>query len=174
MRTESESKRPIPENFAQTSEISAFNFQHELCKSFVNSLKTRLQLSTELPMGHLLVSGPNFGGKSTLMQLIANSLFDEMRIFASRIDCNEFKGTHFNTRFATRFKQSLSGKSPDTVGNLLDVRLKILKIRTPALLLLDNLDFLNSQVEDEDRRRFISKVYTSVFFTYLVNVCLLI
>jgi hypothetical protein len=163
MRTESESKRPIPENFAQnsTSEIFAFNFQKVLCENFVNSLKTRLQLTAanKLPMGHLLVSGSNFGGKSTLMQLIANLLFDEMRIFASRIDCNEFKGTLFRSFNSNEFL----GKSPDSIGTLLDARLKVLRIRTPALLLLDNFDFLNSQVEDEDRRRFISKVYTSKF-----------
>lgn len=55
------------------------------------------------------------------------------------------------------------GKSPDIIANLLNTRLRVLKIRQPSVLLLDNLDFLNAQVEDEDRRRFISKVYLSMF-----------
>ncbi|KAI6191380.1 Peroxin-1 [Aphelenchoides bicaudatus] len=148
LRTESETKRSsIPDNFAQTqsNEILVFDFQKAVCNNFIDSLKTRLKLATDLSMGHLLITGASFGGKSTLMQLIANLLFDELRIFATRIDCNEFKG-----------------KSPDSIKNLLDARLKLLKTRTPSLLLLDNLDFLNSQVEDEDRRRFISKTYSKI------------
>lgn len=92
MRTESETKKQQLENYAQhPKNLSNFDFQLGLRTKFVNSLRTRIKLQS-LPMGHLLVTGPNFSGKSTLMQLIAGLLFDEMRIFAIKIDCNEFKG----------------------------------------------------------------------------------
>lgn len=140
----------MPENFAERtgSGFNFFNFHRDLCSKFVGALKVRLNLAstTCFTNGHLLITGPSFGGKSTLMQLISQMLFVEMRVFSSRIDCNEWKG-----------------KSPEAISSLLEWRLKMLKTRAPSILLLDNLDFLNVHLEDEDRRRFISKVYLSEF-----------
>lgn len=60
------------------------------------------------------------------------------------------------------FRLSL-GKSAETIGAFLEARLKFLAARRPALLLLDDLDFLNCAVEDEERVKFVAKVYSSEF-----------
>jgi ABC-type thiamine transport system ATPase subunit len=63
----------------------------------VDSLLIRLRLKSDnISMGHLLITGASFAGKSTLMELVSRFLFDQIRVFSTYVDCNEFKGMLFN------------------------------------------------------------------------------
>ncbi|KAI6210520.1 Peroxin-1 [Aphelenchoides besseyi] len=148
LKTDNDAKKTTPENFALiSSEAFDFSFQRNSLLKFTQKLETRLQLDAhedEL-LGHLLVVGNEGAGKTTVLHLISWILYKKMRVFALKIDCNEFKG-----------------RSPETIAGNLETRLTILQARRPALLFFDNFDFLNSHVEDEDRRRFVSKVYSKI------------
>ncbi|KAI6205720.1 Peroxin-1 [Aphelenchoides besseyi] len=148
LKTNNEVTKTTPENFALTfSEIFDFSFQRSSLLKFTQKLKTRLELDVheEASLGHLLVVGNEGAGKTTALHLISWFLYEKIRVFVLKIDCNEFKG-----------------KSPETIAANLEARTTILQARRPSLLLFDNFDFLNSHVEDEDRRRFVSKVYSKI------------
>ena len=55
----------------------------------------------------------------------------------------------------------IAGRSLETIEKQLDESIEILESRSPAIVFLDNFGFLNITVDDEDRKRFIDKVFTS-------------
>lgn len=52
----------------------------------------------------------------------------------------------------------------DSIEKVLNEKILMLKARKPAVLLLDNLDFLNVHLDDEERKKFVDKIYRSIVF----------
>ncbi|CAD5229524.1 unnamed protein product [Bursaphelenchus okinawaensis] len=112
---------------------------------------------------------PNFGEKQTKSDLfeaqskIVDNILQYLKpvcqkphCFSLKIDCNEFKG-----------------KSPDNVSLFLEQKLRLLEARWPSVLFLDQFDFLNNSLEDEERSKFIAKVYlkiSSLIYDYNITV----
>lgn len=49
----------------------------------------------------------------------------------------------------------------DTIEKMLNEKIQMLKMRKPSVLLLDNLNFLNVHFDDEERKKFVDKIYRS-------------
>lgn len=45
----------------------------------------------------------------------------------------------------------------------------ILESRQPSILFLDNLNFLNTNIEDEERKKFVDKIFKSNIFISTVT-----
>uniref|UniRef100_A0A914PXS7 ATPase AAA-type core domain-containing protein n=1 Tax=Panagrolaimus davidi TaxID=227884 RepID=A0A914PXS7_9BILA len=96
---------------------------------------------------NLLLISENGSGRTNFIKFLAQNLFSNECFFSSKIDCFEWKG-----------------KSLETIEKQLDEIIEICETRMPSILFLDNLNFLNINMEDEDRKKFIDKVYSRIAF----------
>uniref|UniRef100_A0AC35FHZ4 Peroxisomal ATPase PEX1 n=1 Tax=Panagrolaimus sp. PS1159 TaxID=55785 RepID=A0AC35FHZ4_9BILA len=142
---EKTSQNPIIENFGSIkSKNTIFNFQ----KPSINNLADKLaKLSKANENMNLLLFGENGSGRTNFIKFLAQNLFSNECFFSSKIDCFEWKG-----------------KSLETIEKQFDEIIEICETRMPSILFLDNLNFLNINMEDEDRKKFIDKVYSRIAF----------
>ncbi|CAD5234279.1 unnamed protein product [Bursaphelenchus xylophilus] len=141
---------PSPEqktvhNFGEKpSKLQSFQFQSTFSAEILVYLSTICQ-QHECNGFNTLICGEEFSGKTTILEILSASLYQKLKVFSLKVDCNEFKG-----------------KSPDNIALFLDQKLRYLQNRWPSVLFLDEFDFLNKEFEDEERSKFISKVYLKI------------
>uniref|UniRef100_A0A7E4VS65 Peroxisomal ATPase PEX1 n=1 Tax=Panagrellus redivivus TaxID=6233 RepID=A0A7E4VS65_PANRE len=144
------SKRPKPsenvESAVSFTNFGTLNFSKSALRNQVDQIVAvynEITTSSESKLEYrALITGHHGSGRSTLLKLIANHSFLENCVFSVYINCNGWKS-----------------KSVETVQKQLSDALKFVQKRKPSILFLDNIDFLNVNLDDEDRSKFVAKVY---------------
>jgi energy-coupling factor transporter ATP-binding protein EcfA2 len=128
------------------------------------------KLRSPLPIrDHILLTGVSGSGKTSIVKLLSKAMFNEredLLIFSHLVDCGKWKVERWDNNtiinddrtpliffcLLIKFILAGSGRSSESIRKELSPILNALKCRAPAILFLDNFDFLNSPVEDEEQR----------------------
>ncbi|KAH7714103.1 peroxisome biogenesis factor 1 [Aphelenchoides avenae] len=95
---------------------------------------------------HIMLTGAESSGKTTVLHLVADRLHaGPLTVYPHVIDCSEWKG-----------------KPLSLIASQLRAATESAELRRPSVILLDNIDFLNHNVDDPERRRFIQKTCRSI------------
>ncbi|KAI1706358.1 ATPase family associated with various cellular activities (AAA) domain-containing protein [Ditylenchus destructor] len=138
---------PTPNFTSFTENLLELRFQTDLVHQIVPVIMAKLQ-SNPSTSSHLLVTGGDSTSKSCILQLLEKELFKIQYnyVISHMIPC----------------RKNWKGKSLDAIMKQLQSTLSAIRHRRPAVLFLDDFDFFDWNLEDENLVIYVKKIYSKI------------